>query len=147
MPVSETDALQHPFGLFTAAVPAQNLAAAVTEQLELQADIRLLTVLLPAGALEPRAGQFYMLRAWRADEAPLLSRHLRAPQGDHLVENAPDRLERVERRGMILEDHLDAVPGGAAAPARQFLALDAYMALGRRDEADNGARQSGFAAA
>ena len=74
MPVSETDALQHPFGLFTAAVPAQNLAAAVTEQLELQADIRLMTVLLPAGALEPRAGQFYMLRAWRADEAPLLSR-------------------------------------------------------------------------
>ena len=37
-------------------------------------DIRLLTVLWDAAAPAPRAGQFYMLRAWAPDEAPLLSR-------------------------------------------------------------------------
>lgn len=36
--------------------------------------IHLLTVQCPAGTPAPKAGQFYMLRAWAADEAPLLSR-------------------------------------------------------------------------
>ena len=37
-------------------------------------DIRRLTVALPKDGPMPKAGQFYMLRAWAADEPPLLSR-------------------------------------------------------------------------
>ncbi len=37
-------------------------------------DIRRLTVRWPDAARAPRAGQFFMLRAWAQDEAPLLSR-------------------------------------------------------------------------
>ncbi len=55
-------------------MPAQNFEARVLRN-ERQADgIFLMEVSLPDGARLPRAGQFYMLRAWKADEAPLLSR-------------------------------------------------------------------------
>ena len=37
-------------------------------------DIRRLTVALPRDAQMPHAGQFYMLRAWAANESPVLSR-------------------------------------------------------------------------
>ena len=37
-------------------------------------NILLLTALWDASTPAPKAGQFYMLRAWGADEAPLLSR-------------------------------------------------------------------------
>ena len=37
-------------------------------------NIFLLTALWDAATPAPKAGQFYMLRAWAADEAPILSR-------------------------------------------------------------------------
>ncbi len=53
---------------------AQNFEAKVLSNAACAADIMLMDVQLPEGAKLPKAGQFYMLRAWAADEAPLLSR-------------------------------------------------------------------------
>ena len=55
-------------------MPVQSFEAPVARHEALTPEIRLLAVTLPAEAEAPRPGQFYMLRAWRADEAPLLSR-------------------------------------------------------------------------
>ena len=55
-------------------MPVQNCEAVVLANERQAQDICLLTAGLPAGAAAPRAGQFYMLRSWGADEAPLLSR-------------------------------------------------------------------------
>lgn len=48
--------------------------AVVLDQLAIDTNIRLLTALWPDGSHAPHAGQFYTLRAWGHDEAPLLSR-------------------------------------------------------------------------
>ena len=55
-------------------MPAQNFEARVLRQEQAASSIRLLTVEWNASLHAPKAGQFYMLRAWRAEEAPLLSR-------------------------------------------------------------------------
>lgn len=55
-------------------MPAQSFEASVLVNTRQAADIFLLTVYLPPQYDKPKAGQFYMLRAWRADEPPLLSR-------------------------------------------------------------------------
>ena len=46
----------------------------VLRQKAMAPDIRRLTVALPRDAQMPHAGQFYMLRAWAANESPVLSR-------------------------------------------------------------------------
>ena len=48
--------------------------AIVLDQIELNADIRLLTILWPDDSHAPHAGQFFTLRAWGQEEAPFLSR-------------------------------------------------------------------------
>lgn len=53
---------------------ATSCKAAVLAQETIAPDIRLLTADWPDAAHAPHAGQFFMLRAWAADEAPLLSR-------------------------------------------------------------------------
>ena len=68
-------------------MPAQNFEALVLENRPLAEDIVLMTVQLPTTAAPCRAGQFYMLRAWGADEAPLLSRPISVHRFD-----AADRL-------------------------------------------------------
>ena len=55
-------------------MPAQSFEAGVLVASQQAADIFLLTVYLPPQYEKPKAGQFYMLRAWAADEPPLLSR-------------------------------------------------------------------------
>ena len=55
-------------------MPAQSFEASVLVASQQAADIFLLTVYLPPQYDKPKAGQFYMLRAWAADEPPLLSR-------------------------------------------------------------------------
>ena len=55
-------------------MPAQSFEASVLVASPQAADIFLLTVYLPPQCEKPKAGQFYMLRAWAADEPPLLSR-------------------------------------------------------------------------
>ncbi len=63
-------------------MPAQNCEAVVLENSMQAADIYLLKAGLPAGAAAPRAGQFYMLRCWGPDEAPLLSRPISVHEYD-----------------------------------------------------------------
>ena len=46
----------------------------VLRQKAMAPDIRRLTVALPKEGPLPKAGQFYMLRAWAANESPVLSR-------------------------------------------------------------------------
>lgn len=62
--------------------------AEVLGQRAAAADICLLTVRWPAAASAPHAGQFFMLRAWGREEAPLLSRpisvHAWAPETGEL---------------------------------------------------------------
>lgn len=53
---------------------AQNFEARVLKNEPRAADVWLLEMALPEEAALPKAGQFYMLRAWGQDEAPLLSR-------------------------------------------------------------------------
>lgn len=55
-------------------MPAANFKAAVLANDTLGENIRLLAVRWDSATPAPKAGQFYMLRAWAADEAPLLSR-------------------------------------------------------------------------
>lgn len=55
-------------------MPAQSFEASVLVASPQAADIFLLTVYLLPQCEKPKAGQLYMLRAWAADEPPLLSR-------------------------------------------------------------------------
>ncbi len=55
-------------------MPAANFNATVLSNTSLGDNIFLLTVKNGQNASAPKAGQFYMLRAWKADEAPILSR-------------------------------------------------------------------------
>lgn len=70
-------------------MPAQNFEALVLENRPLTDDVVLMTVQTPAHAHPCKAGQFYMLRAWGADEAPLLSRPIsvhRFDEDEHLLQ-------------------------------------------------------------
>ena len=65
-------------------MPAQSFEAGVLVASQQAADIFLLTVYLPPQYEKPKAGQFYMLRAWAADEPPLLSRPISPVSYTHL---------------------------------------------------------------
>ena len=60
----------------------------VLRQKAMAPDIRRLTVALPKEGPLPKAGQFYMLRAWAANESPVLSR----PISVHDVDEAEGSL-------------------------------------------------------
>lgn len=64
-------------------MPAQNCECRVLRHRAVNDSIRLLEVEWADEAHAPKAGQFYMLRCWRPDEAPLLSR----PISVHRYEN------------------------------------------------------------
>ena len=61
---------------------AQSCDAPVLENSAAASDIRLMRVRLPEGQPSPKAGMFYMLRAWAADEPPLLSRPISVHRWD-----------------------------------------------------------------
>lgn len=61
---------------------AQSCEALVLVNEEEATGIRQMRVNLPAGQPEPKAGMFYMLRAWGADEPPLLSRPISVHRWD-----------------------------------------------------------------
>lgn len=61
---------------------AQNCDCKVLAHREVTAGIRLLQVEWTDREHAPRAGQFYMLRCWRSDEAPLLSRPISVHEWD-----------------------------------------------------------------
>jgi dihydroorotate dehydrogenase electron transfer subunit len=56
--------------------------AVVLDQIELSADIRLLSVLWPDDSHAPHAGQFFTLRAWAPEEPPFLSRPISVHRWD-----------------------------------------------------------------
>ncbi len=61
---------------------AQSCDAPVLENSVAASDIRLMRVRLPEDQPLPKAGMFYMLRAWAADEPPLLSRPISVHRWD-----------------------------------------------------------------